>query len=170
MDLDLRYPAISNLRRRARRRIPHFAFEYLDSATGSEAGARRARLALDRVGFMPAVMKGPIRPDLRAEFLGRAYALPVVMAPIGMAGAIWPGAEAMCARAARRLGIPFCQSTVAAATPEDTGPLVGDYGWFQHYPVRDDAIRQDMVRRIRDAGFHTLVVTVDVPAESRRER
>ena len=170
MDLDLTHPAIADLRRTARRRLPRFAFEYLDSATGRERTAQRNRAGLDAVLFRPGVMAGKISPDLGTRFLGRDYSLPVIMAPIGMAGSIWPGAEAMMARAAGRHGLAFCLSNVAAAQPEDTGPLAQGNGWFQHYPVKDDAVRRDMLARARAAGFHTLVVTVDVPAESRRER
>lgn len=170
MDRDLTHPAIDDLRRTAKRRLPHFAFEYLDSATGSEMGHRRNRLALDKLGFLPGVMKGPTAPDFTTDFLGRSYALPLIIAPIGMAGAVWPGAEAMLAEAGARLRIPVCQSNVAAATPEETGPLTGGMGWFQHYPVKDERVRVDMLQRMKAAGFETLVVTVDVPAESRRER
>ncbi len=170
MDLDLTHPSIADLRRTARRRLPRFAFEYLDSATGSELTAKRNRAGLDAVLFRPGVMAGKIEPTLATEFLDRSYTLPVVMAPIGMAGTVWPGAEAMMARAAGRHRIGFCLSNVAAATPEETGPLADGMGWFQHYPVKDDDVRRDMLARAKSAGFHTLVVTVDVPAESRRER
>lgn len=170
MDLDTTHPAISDLRRTAQRRIPHFAFEYLDSATGTEAGARTNRAGLDAVSFLPAILQGEIKPELGVRFLGEDYALPVAMAPIGMAGSVWPGAEKLLAAAALRHDVAYCQSTVAAATPEETGPLAGPRGWFQHYPVRDDEIRKDMLARIRSAGYRTLVVTVDVPGESRRER
>lgn len=169
-DLDTTHPAIADLRQTARRRIPHFAYEYLDSATGTEAGARRNREGLDSIGFMPAILKGEITPALGTRFMGRDYALPVAIAPIGMAGSVWPGAEALLAAGAARHAIPYCQSTVAAASPEDTGPLAGQMGWFQHYPVRDPEIRADMLARIRNAGYETLVLTVDVPGESRRER
>ena len=100
MELDLSYPAISDLRARARRRVPHFAFEYLDSATGTEAGQRHNRDGLDAVRFLPAILRGEIAPDCSARFMDRDYALPVAMAPIGMAGSVWPGAEKILARAA----------------------------------------------------------------------
>jgi L-lactate dehydrogenase (cytochrome) len=67
-------------------------------------------------------------------------------------------------------GIPYCLSTVAAQTPDTIGPLTGGQGWFQLYPPRDPVIRADILKRVRDAGFHTLVLTVDVPVASRRER
>lgn len=170
MDLDLTHPAIADLRRAAKARLPRFAFEYLDSATGDELTAKRNRDGLDAVLFRPGILAGKIDPDLSTHVLGASYALPVVMAPIGMASTIWPGAERMMARAAARHRIPFSLSNVAAATPEETGPLAGGNGWFQHYPVKDDHVRRDMLARAKAAGFHTLVVTVDVPAESRRER
>lgn len=170
MDLDLTHPAIADLRRSAQARLPRFAFEYLDSATGDELTAKRNRAALDAVLFEPGVLAGAIDPDLKTQFLGQEYNLPLLMAPIGMAGTVWPGAEGMMASAAARHRIGFCLSNVAAATPEETGPLADGMGWFQHYPVKDDAVRRDMLSRAKAAGFHTLIVTVDVPAESRRER
>ncbi|MEL6702465.1 MAG: alpha-hydroxy-acid oxidizing protein, partial [Pseudomonadota bacterium] len=67
MDLDLSYPAVSDLRARARRRIPHFAFEYLDSGTGRELQVHRNRQALDDVHFMPDVLPGNVDPDWGVE-------------------------------------------------------------------------------------------------------
>ncbi len=54
--------------------------------------------------------------------------------------------------------------------PEDVGPLAGDHAWFQLYPPRDPVIRDDILKRAKNAGFHTIVLTVDVPVASRRER
>ncbi len=168
--LDARAPAIADLRARARRRIPHFVWEYLDSATGAEATQARNRAALDAVLFLPSILHGEIVPDLGTRLLGQDYPLPFGIAPVGMSGLIWPDAERMLARLAATTGIPYCLSSVATRLPEEVGPHAGGMGWFQLYPPRDPAIRADMLARIRAAGFHTLVVTVDVPAPSRRER
>lgn len=170
MNLDNGYPAISDLRRKARRRIPHFMWEYLDSATGAEHGVHRNRAALDDVLLMPAVMRGGVKHDLATSLLGREYAKPFGIAPVGMSGAIWPGAEAMLARLAVRHQIPFCLSTMATRSPEDLQDDIGTQGWFQLYPPGDVDILKDMLSRIRGAGFHTLILTVDVPSQSRRER
>ncbi|KPQ17685.1 MAG: L-lactate dehydrogenase (cytochrome) [Rhodobacteraceae bacterium HLUCCO18] len=170
MDLHAKYPAISDLKARARRRIPHFVWEYLDSATGSESVTARNRAALDRVLFRPAALRGEIVADLATTFLGRAFPVPFGIAPLGMSGLVWPEAEILLARHAARAGIPYGLSTVATRTPEDLKGAQGDQGWFQMYPPRDPGIRDDMLARARGAGFHTLVLTVDVPAASRRER
>jgi L-lactate dehydrogenase (cytochrome) len=87
-----------------------------------------------------------------------------------MSGLIWPDAERLLARCAVESGIPYCLSTVASRTPEEVGPSAGDRGWFQLYPPRDPGILSDMLARVRNAGFHTLVLTADVPVASRRER
>ena len=170
MDLDTRYPAISDLRLRAKKRIPHFVFEYLDSGTGIEDQVSRNQAALRAVRFAPSVLEGPMACDLGTCFLGRDYPLPFGIAPVGMSGIIWPRAEKILAAAAARAGIPYGMSSVATVRPETLAPLIGDQGWFQLYMPGNPATRTDMLNRARAAGFHTLVVTVDVPVDSRRER
>ncbi|PYG31846.1 alpha-hydroxy acid oxidase [Pelagimonas varians] len=170
MDLDLSHPSIADLRTAARKRIPKFAFEYLDSATGRELGLKTNREALDAIGFMPSVLCGRTKADLKQTLLGQTYDLPFGIAPVGMSGLMWAGAERMLAQASVAHNIPFSLSSVAVASPEDVAPHIGNNGWFQHYPVNSAELRQKMLPRIKAAGFHTLVITVDVPEESRRER
>ena len=170
MDLNAKYPALSDLRRKARKRIPHFAWEYLDSATGDERTLHRNRAKLDEITFIPRGCRGEIKPDLKTEFLGQTYSAPFGIAPVGMSGLMWPGAEKTLASFAAKAQIPYCMSTVATQTPEDVAPHLGDMGWFQMYPPRDTDIRKDMLARVKAAGFKALVVTIDVPAPSRRER
>lgn len=170
MDLDLTHPALSDLRATARRKIPHFIFEYLDSGTGRELEVHRNRATLDDVLFMPQILPGPVDPDFTTTFMGTEYSRPFGISPVGMAGAMWPGAEKMLARAANKMRIPYGLSTVATQDPETIGPLAGDMGWFQMYVPADPEIRRDMLRRAKKAGFTKLIVTVDVPDDSRRER
>ncbi len=170
MDRSTRFPAIADLAARARQRIPKFVWEYLDSGTGVEATKARNRSALDRIGLMPSILHGEFEPDLAVSLLGQTFPLPFGIAPVGMSGLIWPNAERLLAKAAAKAGIPYTLSTVATAAPEDLAGSIGDHGWFQMYPPRDEAIRTDMLDRARAAGFSTLVLTVDVPVASRRER
>ena len=170
MELDLSHPSIEDLRRKAQKRIPRFAFEYLDSATGRELGAKVNRDALDAIGFLPSVLCGRTKANLQAKLLGKPYDLPFGIAPVGMSGLMWAGAERMLAQAAVAHNIPFSLSSVAVASPEDVALHIGQNGWFQHYPVKSADLRRKMLPRIKAAGFHTLIITVDVPEESRRER
>ncbi len=170
MDLDTRFPAVSDLRAHARRRIPHFVFEYLDSATGREDQHQRNQDALQDIKFWPAILEGEPDADLSTSFLGRDYPLPFGCAPVGMSGIMWPGAEKLLAKGCAKVGVPYCMSTVATVVPETLAPYIGDQGWFQLYMPKDLEIRADMMQRAKDAGFHSLILTVDVPLESRRER
>jgi len=170
MDLHNTYPSLADLRRRAQKRIPKFVWEYLDSGTGDEAAKHRNRTALDRVGFNPSILHGEFTPDLTTPFLGQTYPAPFGIAPIGMSGLMWPDAEGHLARAAAIAGLPYSLSTVATQSPEDLAPHLGPHAWFQMYPPRDPDIRTDMLARARQAGFSTLILTVDVPTASRRER
>ena len=48
------YPTIDHLRRRARRRVPHFAFEYGDGGSGKDdAGISRNWSAFDAIELVP---------------------------------------------------------------------------------------------------------------------
>lgn len=170
MDLHSTYPALADLRALAKKRIPKFVWEYLDSGTGTEATKSRNRSELDKIGFAPSILHGDITPDLTTTFLNQAHPLPFGIAPIGMSGLIWPGAEPTLAQAGAKHSIPYCISTVATQSPEDVAPHIGTHAWFQLYPPRDPDIRRDMLARAKSAGFTTLVLTVDVPTSSRRER
>ncbi len=170
MSFSTTHPALDDLRKTAHRRIPRFVWEYLDSATGDESTKSRNRGQLDKVLLRPSILHGEFTPDLSITLMGRTYPLPFGIAPVGMSGLIWPGAEQTLARLGARENIPYTLSTVASQPPETLAPHIGDQGWFQLYPPRDPAIRTDLLTRAKKAGFHTLVLTVDVPVASRRER
>jgi len=123
------YPAISDLRARARRRMPHFAWEYLESGTGTDRAVARNREALDQVTMIPKALYGKYAPQLGVNFLGQDYAMPIGIAPVGGTSVIWPGAEKMLAHVAAQERVPVGLSTVATQTPEVIGPIAGDMGW-----------------------------------------
>ena len=170
MNLHNTYPGLSDLRRHAKKRIPSFIWEYLDSATGDERTKSRNRTGLDQIGLTPSILHGEFTPNLSTTLMGQKFPLPFGISPIGMSGLIWPNAEQILAKAGAQMGMPYSLSTVATQSPEDLAPYLGEHAWFQMYPPRDEAIRTDMLERAKAAGFKTLVLTVDVPVASRRER
>lgn len=165
-----RYPAISDLEARAKKRVPHFSWEYLDSGTGADQAVRRNADALGEITLIPQLLKGKFSPSVETELFGITYTAPIGIAPVGLTGLIWPGADAALAAAAADRRIPYCMSTVSTTSPEVAGPASDGMGWFQLYPPREADMRKDLIDRAQAAGFTTLVVTADVPARSRRER
>jgi len=171
--LALRYPTIEDLRKRARRRVPRFAFDYVDGAAGQgETGMLRNAAALDAVELVPRYGIENFKADMEVELFGRRFAAPVAIAPMGLPGLVWPGGEEAFARAAQAARIPFTLGSSAGAPIERIAELAPDCTWFQLYRMpRDDlAINFDLVRRAEAAGVHALVLTLDVPARTKRPR
>lgn len=164
------YPSISDLERRARRRLPNFSWEYIASGTGDDHMVRRNAEALRDVTFRPQFLKGQQAPSIETELFGVGYSAPIGIAPIGLTALVWPGADQILATTAARHRIPYALSTVATEKPEAAGPMADGMGWFQLYPPREDALRRDLIDRAAASGFTTMVVTADVPWPSRRER
>ena len=118
MSLDARYPSLADLRARAKWRLPHFVWEYLDSGTGVERVVARNRAALDAIEFMPAILRGEVEASTAVEFLGAKLDMPVGIAPVGMSGLTWPGAErALAAAAITGTTRSKARSLAAASSP-----------------------------------------------------
>jgi (S)-mandelate dehydrogenase len=167
------YPSVDYLRRRARRRIPHFAFEYADGGAGlGDAGIKRNWRAFDAVEMVPRYGVMPSLPPCDVELFGRHYAAPIGVAPMGGPSIVWPGADLHLARAAQRARIPYMLSTVGGATIEQIAEIAPDVFWFQLYRFANNghAIGLDLVRRAETAGCRTLVLTLDVPVRTTRPR
>jgi isopentenyl diphosphate isomerase/L-lactate dehydrogenase-like FMN-dependent dehydrogenase len=172
MLLDQRFPSIDDIERRAQRRIPGFSWEYLRGGIGRESCLRRNREALDTVLFDPCYLPEALadRPVLGVELLGRTYDLPFGISPIGLSGLMWPGAVEILAGTARDANIPMGLSHFATTHMREFRAISGANGWFQFYPARDRDLRHAMIAEITATGFDELVVTVDIPTATRRDR
>lgn len=170
MDPMMKYPRLRDLEPLARRRIPSFIFAYLDSGTGHDVTKAANAAIYESLALTPQFLRGRVDPDLSVSLLGKTYKAPFGVAPIGLSSTIWPGAERILAGTAFANGFPYALSTVAGESIERVAEVGGDMAWFQLYPPRDRDICFDLMRRARDCGVDTLVVTADVPAPSRRER
>jgi L-lactate dehydrogenase (cytochrome) len=170
--LSRRFPCFEDLRRRARRRVPGFGFEYLDGGAGMDVGVRRNASALDNVEIVPRYGNDVSAVSLETELFGRRYGAPFGIAPMGFPSLIWPGAEQHLARAAQRARIPYTFGVVAGQSIERIAPLAPDVFWFQlyRYGQNEHKIGFDLVRRAQDAGAHVLVLTLDVPSRAKRPR
>jgi len=171
--LHRRYPTIDHLRQGARRRVPHFAFEYGDGGSGNDdAGITRNWAAFDAIELVPRYGVMPTLPPCEIELFGHRYAGPIGIAPMGGPAIVWPGADLHLARAAQRARIPYLLGTVGGATIERIAEIAPDVLWFQLYrfATNDHSIGLDLVRRAEAAGCRTLVLTLDVPVRTTRPR
>ncbi|MDA0711679.1 MAG: alpha-hydroxy acid oxidase [bacterium] len=169
MNNEKRFPCVADLEARALLRLPKFVREYLTSGIGNGVGVRKNRTDLDGVGLLPRYFSKAFQPDMRCRLLGQDFDAPFGVAPMGLCGLIWPKAEMILAAAARLHNIPYALSTVATESLEDIREVAGANAWFQLYTPRESEIRNDLLRRCEAVGYGTLIVTVDVPCQTRRE-
>ena len=165
-----KYPRDIDLINKATKRIPFFISEYLFSGTGNDKVAVANNNIFEDVFLIPKYLKGAVEVETEQTILGSKYGAPFGVAPIGSGGSIWPGAEIALAKMCAKKKIPYCLSSVASLSLEEISPHLEGNGWFQLYPPKDKVVRDDILKRASDAGFSVLVVTVDIPATSRRER
>ena len=165
-----KYPTIHDLEIMAKKRIPEVAYAYMQTGTSHERLLQRNIDDLQDVHITPRFAKGELSVNLETELFGQKYSAPFGTAPIGLMGLMWPKAETIVAEMADHYGIPSGLSTVATETPETVGPYAGDMGWFQLYTPRDPELRRLFLKRAKDAGYKVLMITVDIPLPSRRER
>ncbi len=160
---------IEDLRRIARRRLPTFSFEYVEGGSEDEVALRRNRDVFERITWLPRTLAGVGAPDLTTEIFGRTCHLPVIVAPTGFNGLLWPQGDLALARAAASAGIPFTLSTVSNYSLAKMKTEVDGQVWFQLYPVKEQKAIDRLVDMAREAGVETLVVTTDVPIFGARE-
>jgi L-lactate dehydrogenase (cytochrome) len=168
--LHRRYPTIADLRKRARRRVPRFAFDFVDGGCGENEVRDHNRVALDAVRLVARYGLGGGAVSTEVELFGRRYAAPIGIAPMGMGGLLWPRAEIHLATAAQAMKVPYVLATPASASIEEIAAIAPDVFWFQLYgaPNQDNRITFDLVRRAEAAGAHALVVTIDTPVRAKR--
>lgn len=167
---DRRFPAIEDLRQRARKRMPKFAFEYLDGGCNEDVNLDRNTRELREVTLVPEYLVPYSNSSLKTELFGQIYDAPFGIAPIGLQGLIWPNATEILAKAAFDHNVPFILSTVATSSLERVAELTEGKAWFQLYHPADLSHRDDILKRAADSGYQTLVLLCDVPTFGFRPR
>ncbi len=161
---------LDDLRKIAKRRLPKLIYDFIEGGCDDERGLDRNESAFARYPLVPRYMVDMSVRDMRTTIFGREYDAPFGIAPTGGIGNFRRGADMLLAAAARDANIPFIMSGAATASMETMHEVAPEHGWYQLYPARDKAISDDMIARAKSLGIPALVVTVDVPAPSNRER
>ena len=155
--------------RAARRRLPHFLFEYLDGGAYGEETLRANRSSLAEVSLRQRVLRNVAGVDSGAAIFGVRHALPIVLGPVGLAGMMARRGEASGARAAQRIGIPYCMSNYAICSLAEVASATSEPFWLQLNVFKD---RGFMAAKMREAEGRcsALVLTVDQPQLGTRYR
>ncbi|WP_374601120.1 L-lactate dehydrogenase [Arenimonas sp.] len=165
-----RFPATcADYQALAGRRLPRFLADYLDGGAGAEQTLSANTAAWGELAIRQRVLVNVEGIDSSATVLGDDCALPLVLAPVGLAGMMARRGEVQAARAARSAGVPFTLSTVGICGIEEVA-ATGTPPWFQLYMLRDRGVVEALVASAWAAGVRTLVFTVDLPMAGPRHR
>ena len=162
-DFNSKYPSIEHLRAKARKRMPGFAFDYLEGGCNSNINLARNTEDIRKVQLRPYYIGKYAGSDLRTELFGETYDAPFGVAPVGLQGLMWPGSCEILAKAAATHNIPFCLSTVSTASVETIAEITGGRAWFQLYHPAEDELRDKLISRVAAAGLPVLVILADTP-------
>ncbi len=165
-----KYPSVDDLRAKAKKRIPKFAFEYLDGGCNEDVNLHRNRTDIQKVELRPHYLSTHSGSDMTTELFGITYDAPFGIAPVGLQGLMWPNSPEILAKAALEHNIPFVLSTVSTSSIERISEITEGRAWFQLYHPTEDRLRDDIINRAEAAGCPVLVLLCDVPTFGFRPR
>ena len=161
--------SVSDYRDLARRRLPAMFYEYIDGGSYAEVTLGRNVADMEAISLRQRVMRDMTKLNMTVETLGQTLAMPVGLAPVGMAGMYARRGEVQASKAATAAGIPFCLSTVSVCAVEEVA-ATGTAPWFQLYMLKDRGYMRELLARAKAAGCPVLVFTVDLPLPGSRYR
>lgn len=161
---------VDDYRRRAKCKLPRFLFDYLDGGANAEVTLAANVNDFDRFRLKQRVMRNVDKVDTSTTLAGCDAAMPMALAPVGMAGMYARRGETQGARAAKKQQIPFTCSTLGICSLEEISASTGQPIWFQLYMLRDREVIKSLLKRAEAAGVTTLLFTVDLPMPGMRMR
>ena len=170
LDYDPRFPSVDDHRSRAKKMIPRFAFEYLDGGCNEDVNLRRNTSDIREIELIPQYLASYRGSSMKTELFGHTYDAPFGVAPVGLQGLMWPKSPEILARAALKHNLPFVLSTVTTSSIETIAEISEGKAWFQLYHPTEDSVRDDVIKRAKDAGCPVLVILCDVPTFGYRPR
>lgn len=172
MNLDLlsKYPSIDDLRIKAKKRIPSFAFDYLDGGCNEDVSLKRNTSEIREVRLEPRYLRNQGKSSIKTTLFGKEYDAPFGIAPVGLQGLMWPNSSEILAKAACKHNIPFVLSTVTTMDIEHASELTEGNAWFQLYNPKEDSMRNGLIDRASAAECPVLVLLSDVPTFGYRPR
>ena len=164
------YPSVEDLRNKAKKKMPGFAFEYLDGGCNEDVNLMRNTTDIREIKLKPYYLREYKQADLRTELFGHVYDAPFGICPIGLQGLMWPNSPEILAKAAFDHNIPFMLSTVTTSSIERIAQITEGNAWFQLYNPREQNIRFDLLDRAWESGYRVLAILSDVPTFGFRPR
>lgn len=165
-----RAASIDDLRMLAKRRLPKFAFDFIDGGAETETNLSSNQNNFQSIKLTPRYLIDCSKVSTETTLFGNTYSVPFGVAPIGFLNIAWPGADLMVARLAAQEKLPHVVSTPSSTSLEKIAVAADGFAWFQLYVSRYEDWVDKMLSRVKSSGIDVLVVTVDVPQPGKRDR
>ncbi|MFO1115290.1 MAG: L-lactate dehydrogenase [Beijerinckiaceae bacterium] len=160
----------SDYRRLAEKRLPRFLFDYIDGGANDEATLAANIGDFRDIRLRQRVMRDVSAIDTSTMLAGDKASMPVILAPVGMAGMMARRGETQAVRAANAMDIPFTLSTVGICDLAEVKQAASKPFWFQLYMMRDRGVVKELLARAEAAGCTKLAFTVDLAITGMRHR
>lgn len=150
--------------------LPRMALDYYAGGSGDEVTVTANRQAFEQMFLAYKVLVDVSNVDCRTEAAGTALPFPLLVAPMAFQKMAHPDGELAVVRACGAAGVPMILSTLSTCSIEEVLASAGGPVWFQLYIYKDRSVTESLVARAEASGCQALVVTVDAPYLSCRER
>src|SRR5471030_262734 len=160
----------AGFRTQSKIRLPRFLFEYIDGGSYDEHTLHRNSEDFRSVTLRQRVLRDVSNIRTATRLFGRDMAMPVALAPIGIAGFYRRRGEVQAVRAAEAAGVPLVLSTMSCCPVEEVRAASRSPFWMQLYMIRDRGFVKDLLVRVEKAGIDTLFLTVDLAINGIRYR
>lgn len=163
--------SIDDLKVLAKQRVPRMFYDYADSGSWSESTYRANESDFQTIQFRQRVAMNIENRSTATTMVGQSVAMPVAIAPTGLAGMQHADGEILGAKAAKAFGIPFTLSTMSICSIEDVSQATGGHPfWFQLYVMKDRAFIERLIDRAKAACCSALVLTLDLQILGQRHK
>jgi L-lactate dehydrogenase (cytochrome) len=152
----------------ARRYLPRPIFGYIYGAAEDNVSVNDNRRAFDRYRFVPRYLVDVSKRSQQTVLFGKTYDAPFGIAPMGISALSAYRGDLVLAQAAARANIPMIMSGSSLIRLEEVAQL-GTDAWFQAYLPGDATDIVALIKRVEQAGFENLVITLDTPVPGNRE-
>ena len=154
---------------RAKLVLPHNNWEFIEAGAMDEFTTQRNRSAFEDLKLRPRFLRDVSERNISTTVLGQEISMPVMVSPAGSHMIAHPDGEVATAQGAGKSDTLMMLSTSSNYSLEEVSDAASGPLWFQLYH-RGWHFTEMLVHRAEEAGFKAIVLTVDTPLPSPKER
>ena len=154
----------------AQERMDPVYWDFYAGGSDDEVTLRANRTDFERIRLRPRMLVDVTHCDTSTSVLGLPVPMPILVAPTAAHCLAHPEGECATVQGAGAAGTLMIASTDATRSLEEIALAASGLLWFQLYIFGSLNIAGNLVRRAEAAGYQAIVLTVDLPVMSNRER